>query len=119
MAGWNSSPAEADAALRETTNEMQALSTGPPRDEAKIKLAREKGWVQPTAYDYNAQVPPVDTESANTATATNSEMSGWMARAAKYEWKEEYGDIAPHIPELEAELFGSEYRTKKGIKFDR
>lgn len=119
MAGWDPSPAEAEVALRDSTNEMQANPTGPPRDEEKFKLAREKGWVQPTAYNYTAQAPPNGTDSANTPTAMDSGMPLWMSKAVKYDWKEEYGDVGDAIPELEAELFGSEFRTKKGIRFDK
>lgn len=30
----------------------------------------------------------------------------WAINAARYEWNDEYGDLGPKIPELEAMLFG-------------
>ena len=115
------------AALPEVTN--QGLR-GPPRDEAKAKLALEKGWVPQVQYNYEATIAPLtqrepranDNTNPDATSAVNlpdgEELPGWMHRAKKYEWKDDYGDLAPEIPELEKELFGSELRMRKGHRFD-
>ncbi|KAK5938612.1 hypothetical protein PMZ80_008802 [Knufia obscura] len=120
MADWDTTPANSgtpEVALRETTNEAP---TGPPRDEAKIQLVREKGWVEQQPFNYAATAaPPAPLEAASDDKPFNGEaLPGWMSRASKYEWKDEYGDVGPRVPELEKELFGSELRAKKGINFD-
>ena len=43
---------------------------------------------------------------------------GWAASAERYEWLEEYGDVAPEFPELERQLFHNEHITRPGARFD-
>lgn len=71
------------------------------REEFKEK-AREKGWTEKTAFDYSE------------FQRTGGDRGGWGGAAAKYEWKEEYGDVAPRVPELEVQLFGGEFRMRRG-----
>lgn len=124
---WESTPGDLGAALPEVTN--QPLP-GPPRDAAKAQIAQDKGWAAPTDFDYGATIPPLPSHQADGAAATNGnappaidfnaneELPGWMSRARKYEWNDDYGDTAPEIPELEKELFGSELRMRPGTRFD-
>lgn len=115
---WETTPANMatrEPALTEASNGTHA---GPPRDEAKAQLAREKGWVEQQNFDYSATIPPQEQVTDNPL-STGTEVQGWMSRARKYEWQEEYGDLGPEIPELEAELFGSELRLKKGVDFNK
>lgn len=104
-----------EAPLTESPNGALA---GPPRDSAKAQLARDKGWVEQQNFNYEATVPPQE-EAADMNLPTGSELQGWMSRARKYEWKEEYGNVGPEDPDLEKELFGSELRLKKGVEFDK
>jgi ATP-dependent RNA helicase DDX3X len=43
----------------------------------------------------------------------------WSSNAAVYEWQEEFGDVGPAFPELEKQLFGSEFHVKAGINFSQ
>ena len=42
----------------------------------------------------------------------------WGATAQRYEWNDEYGDVAPAIPELERQLFQNDTITRAGANFD-
>lgn len=87
--------------------------TVPIKNEEAHQAARDKGWVAPQAYDYKTATQPF--------TANQEETNGptWAHNASKYEWKEEFGDVGPPVPELEKELFHSELQNRKGIKFDK
>ncbi|KAL1957360.1 hypothetical protein VTO42DRAFT_6040 [Malbranchea cinnamomea] len=87
-------------------------------EQAKVNpaaIAREKGWATPEKYDYDRY---------KTATGPQPVDEGipadliWGARAAKYEWCDEYGDVGPANPELEKMLFGNEFINRKGNKFE-
>jgi len=56
-----------------------------------------------TAFDYNRY-------------AQGSEQSKWAHSTRRFEWKEEYGDVAPRDEELEKELFDKE-KASEGINF--
>ncbi|PGH12646.1 hypothetical protein AJ79_04144 [Helicocarpus griseus UAMH5409] len=80
-------------------------------------LAREKGWVEPQRYDYgtyNAPPPKPGDDGGFTA-----DLPEWASSAAKYEWKEEYGDVGPRNEELENMLFHSEHINRMGDHFER
>lgn len=81
-------------------------------------VAREKGWVAPQDYDYskytNANPLQKPAEGDNP-----EEQPKWAAKAAKYEWSEEFGDVGPPNPELEKMLFHSEYLNRAGLKFEK
>lgn len=63
-----------------------------------FQAAREAGWVDTTDVDYTHQ---------NAA-------GEWYGSGGKYEWLDDYGDVAPDIPELEMILFGSEHQVRSG-----
>ncbi|EMC98174.1 hypothetical protein BAUCODRAFT_121063 [Baudoinia panamericana UAMH 10762] len=63
--------------------------------------ARDKGWTNPTAVDYEQ----IQRDYA---------ASEWHGTAARYEWNDELGDVAPRVPELEQMLFGGEFQMRKG-----
>lgn len=113
MTDWESTPAT------EGLTEMASDHTnkpGPPRDLEGAKKAQEKGWVEQTNIDYAAMSAP---PAAPAALSAEVPVPQWAHNAAKYEWREDFGDVAPAMPELEAELFGSELRLKKGIQFEQ
>lgn len=65
---------------------------------ANAQLAREVGWTDTTPMDYNR-------------------MNGdgeWYGSGGKYEWTDDFGEIAPDVPELEAILFGNEDQARAG-----
>lgn len=100
------------SALTETTN--TAAPVGTIKNEEAHNLAREKGWAEPQDYNYDAY------NASNKAVAENDALgTEWNHNAAKYEWKEEYGDVGPAMPELEHQLFRSEFINRQGLKFDK
>lgn len=120
MAERNTAPTEVGDALNDAIN-VPGEPKGPIRDEAKFKQARDAGWVEPQAYDYTAasarhgeQAAPSSIEQVDA-----EDMPGWMHQAAKYEWHEDYGDIGPEVPELEAQLFKGDSRTRTGQFLDK
>jgi ATP-dependent RNA helicase DDX3X len=107
-----------EAALSETGTEKPKPAQnfiGAPTDavEAESK-AREYNWPQKVNYDYTAYAPKEDGAPA----PDNASLPAWASSAAKYEWLDEYGDVAPRIPELEAQLFDLEflYAVGDGIR---
>lgn len=97
-------------ALADTTNVQLTLK----KEEAR-KVAQEKGWVEPSNFNY-AQY---NSSGGASGEATDVPDEEWAHTAVKYEWKEEYGDLGPEIPELEDQLFRSQYLTRMGIKFNK
>lgn len=57
---------------------------------ANAAAAVAAGWATGTATNYDLQY-------------TDGE---WAGAGGKYEWVDEYGDVAPDVPELEKDLFG-------------
>lgn len=108
----------------ETTEMASALrETIPPATNGSGKLSgqelREIGFPEPQPYDYNgAAANPSEAEPAAPGDG-GEEAPGWAHNAVKYEWAEEYGDVGPRIPELEAQLFQSEFLNRRGVKFDK
>ncbi|KAK5954276.1 hypothetical protein OHC33_004849 [Knufia fluminis] len=87
--GQSSSPLAASGCVinrndgANATTNLTPLAERPPKDQAKIQLARDKGWVI-TGIGEPTQEPN-DT--------SNNEIPGWLERAREYEWKEEYGEL--------------------------
>ena len=96
------------SALDDTTN--NASGTNGNRNEEAYATARDKGWVEPQSFDYESHNAPIKASGANEG--------DWNHHAAKYEWKEDYGEVGPAIPELEHQLFRSEFINRQGVKFN-
>lgn len=86
------------------------------------------GWGKPVRFDY-AQLSasggsgPSGTGHKGSGDPTNSGLSTqeaglWAHNAARYEWKEEYGDVAPRVPELEQRLFHDQFQLRKGNQIE-
>ena len=91
-----------------------ANNSAPAKNEEAYALARDKGWVQPQGFDYDAY------NTSSKVTGTDQIIKDdWLHNAEKYEWKEEYGDVGPPSSELEAQLFRSEFINRQGLKFDK
>ncbi|KAJ5624383.1 ATP-dependent RNA helicase ded1 [Penicillium lagena] len=74
-----------------------------PTAEDAARAAQEAGWAKPTPFNYD-----IDT----------NEVKEWAAVAPKYEWKDEFGEVGPPVPELEDQLFRNDYITRVGYKLD-
>lgn len=68
---------------------------------ADLQRARDYGWNERTNLDYDKLQQIGDSNE-------------WLGAAQVYEWKDEYGDVAPEVPELEALLYGTEQRVTEG-----
>ena len=44
--------------------------------------------------------------------------AAWASSAQRYEWQDEYGVVAPPMPELEKQLFDHELIMRAGANFD-
>ncbi|KAJ5162220.1 DEAD/DEAH box RNA helicase, partial [Penicillium capsulatum] len=80
------------------------LGSTHPRNEEAARLAREQGWTDPVPYDY--------------ARYQDKTSRDWASIAARYEWKEEYGDVGPPNKELEEQLFHHDFLPRAGLRFD-
>ena len=96
------------SALNDITN---GAKTAPTKNEEAHALARDKGWVEPQEYDYNAY--------NSSGQPAGDGRAFWAHKAEKYEWKEEYGEVGPRSEALEAQLFRSETTNRQGLKFDK
>jgi ATP-dependent RNA helicase DDX3X len=108
--GWGPTPSHAEAGEANggtafnTTELQEALPVN--NNQAQEKPQTPAGWVQASAYDYNAYGK--DAEHT------------WDSNARVYEWDGENGDIGPEVPELEIQLFGEPgKRGKQGIDFSK
>ncbi|KAL9130039.1 MAG: hypothetical protein Q9217_001684 [Psora testacea] len=100
-----------DHALADITNQLASAQIKNKADS--VKRVREGGWVEPTEFDYAAY-------NASTKEEREAvEGPNWASNATKYEWKDEYGDVAPEHAELEKMLFGDENQMKKGTEYDK
>ncbi|KAJ9660954.1 hypothetical protein H2201_006682 [Coniosporium apollinis] len=120
--GANDDGADANGADSNGADDKDANNAGDANgagdDGAGEKIdAREKarlhGFVERTPYDYS-----VYASGRKDDDGADREEPAWLANAAIYEWNDDYGDVGPAIPQLEIELFGSDYRMQAGTKFD-
>jgi ATP-dependent RNA helicase DDX3X len=134
MADWESSAA--NSALADVTA-ANGQSSGPPKNEQAIQRAKEAGWGERQTYNYHATVPkPFPNGNAPEAkhdcaadagangegapvSVYASKPSAWSHDVARYEWKEDYGDVGPRIESLENELFRGEFLNRAGSKLEK
>ncbi|RAK74015.1 DEAD/DEAH box helicase [Aspergillus fijiensis CBS 313.89] len=108
MAEFNMS--SLNTALDDVTN------THDNKENDASNLARAKGWVAPESYDYDKYTATPAPAEQPAGDAGDGQLPEWAANAAKYEWKDEYGDVGPEIPELEEQLFRNEFINRAGLK---
>lgn len=107
------------AALEDVTHAQNA------KKAEAASTAREKGWTEPEGYDYSKYNttplgPPLATPGEGTESRQQQQdLPEWAANAAKYEWKDEYGDVGPANPQLEEMLFRSELINRTGLKIGK
>lgn len=95
----------------DTTTRPQPVGAPANKAEAAAK-ARAYGFVAPMKYDYS--VYGVKTAEDGEDEPVSRPVYNWAASAVKYEFSEELGDVAPRIPELEAQLFRNEHLVRMG-----
>ena len=133
---WNTPELHEALAEMSVANGAQP-SAGPPKNEEAIKAARDAGWVQRQAHNYAATAPITvlngdeDEAEPDAAPAAEGEAGDedpmtsrhstttWSHDAAKYEWKEEYGDVGPRDEKLEKDLFRGEHINRAGNKLTK
>lgn len=94
---------------------------GAPIDKEEAEAqARAQGWVKPKAYDYSlygASKPGEEGDGADAVPdAELVPLPPWAHSAVKYEWIDEYGEVAPRVADLEATLFNEEFLSEVGEK---
>ncbi|KAA8645800.1 hypothetical protein EYZ11_011205 [Aspergillus tanneri] len=103
--------------VSDMSNALKDITDGQNKKAEAASAAREKGWAEPEGYDYsmyNNIVPPIDKPAE--VPSPERQLPEWAAKAAKYEWNDEYGDIGPKNEELEEMLFRNEYINRAGLK---
>jgi ATP-dependent RNA helicase DDX3X len=128
MSGWDvTDMAEAlPGAVLETVPPTEGAVAEPEgvttNDDAAPEDKRDPqafGWAQKQSYDYDEYNKSTKELLDETPGEGASSVRDWASNAAKYEWSDEYGDVGPHFPELEKQLFGSEYHVRAGIQFEK
>jgi ATP-dependent RNA helicase DDX3X len=76
--------------------------------EACKERARIHNWAVPQPFNYQGT-------QVNTASDVKEK---WFSGCKRYEWNDEFGDVAPEDPELEDELFIHNYSTIQGEKIE-
>ena len=106
-----------DGILADVTNKVNTLNV----NEEAMKRVQEANWAAPLKYDYEAyNAAQKDERSAAPAEGGESNnVPAWAANAAKYEWKEEYGEVGPKWKPLEDQLYGSEFKMQKGNEYSK
>ena len=98
------------SALPEATN-----GTGLAKlTEAELQ---EKGWTAKQAYNYDTAMAKPSDAPAEVDTGADGPF-GWAHNAPKYEHDADLGEVGPKIPQLEEELFRSEFQNRRGVKFN-
>lgn len=82
----------------------------PPVSTAKYD-PQAHGWDEPEPQDY-ARLAALRSTRADELENVAQEM--WNSASGKYEWSDEYGNVGPEIPELEAQLFDRQYAPSVG-----
>ena len=118
---WGAAP----AATTDNANRAAATSSGAAWGSAES--------VQPVRAEQTAQQPSREEDLARARAAGWRERSifnyavfqrmggndgNWLGQAQGYDWRDEYGEVGPQVPELEAKLFGGESKMKKGDRID-
>ena len=55
--------------------------------------------------------------ASNSSGEQHANTPSWAANAVRYEWLEEYGDVAPRHEALEKMLFNDKSKMEKGEQF--
>lgn len=105
--------------MADITNIANGVADVNVKDEKDVQKARDAGWVEPLKYDYDTYNAGPTTKEERDAAEGIQELPAWAANAAKYEWSDEYGDVAPAFKTLEDELFNNEHINRTGLEFSK
>lgn len=101
--------------LADVTNKVASIRV----NEEAIKRVRDAQWAEPQKFDYNTyNAGPRDAGPSGPSDA-DANVPSWAASAMKYEWSEEYGDVAPRHETLENMLFHDENKMERGDLFKK
>ena len=101
--------------LADVTNKVASIRV----NEEAIKRVRDAQWAEPQKFDYNTyNAGPRDAGPSGPSDA-DANAPSWAASAMKYEWSEEYGDVAPRHETLENMLFRDENKMERGDLFKK
>lgn len=84
---------------QEINNPAVTAAVDPVADEER---ARSHGWTEKSAINYESYQPSARDDAH------------WLANSRVYEWSDEYGDVGPEVPDLEAKLFNGEFIMRLG-----
>ena len=107
---------ELAATLNETSigGVVENLDKDAKSVDNRADLDNVEKWVEPQKYDYDSFNKKPDGEAGVSDTDQSSAVN-----AARYEWKDEYGDVPPPDPEVEKKLFKSELAIRHGENFSQ
>ena len=77
--------------IKEAEQSLTALSLSGPGDDTDER--HPAGWVERQKFDYEAYA-----DEAQTAPDP-------VGNEARYEWKDDYGEVGPRVPAIEKALF--------------
>lgn len=95
------------------------------------KTPKDHGWCSKSGYAYDEYqksskqiAEDLAAGGANPSVQTGDAVGGvragdWAGNGAIYTWNDDFGDVGPRFPELEKQLFGSEFHVKSGIEFNK
>lgn len=105
--------------LGDITNVTSGVADVNLKDDKDLQRARDAGWVVPVKYDYDTYNAGPNLKEDRDAAEGTQDLPTWAANAAKYEWSDEYGDVAPAFKLLEDELFNNELINRTGLEFSK
>lgn len=85
-----------NTAAAESTTPLHVADPGSP-EHGKSSRPHVAGWAE-----------------LGTAAGHDTSPGGFYGDAAVYEWRGEYGDIGPSVPQLEDQLFGGDHVMRQG-----
>lgn len=122
MAAWGVSDLAAALPTDDTkNNQAGATDAAAPVSQPNVaavddSTARAHWGVEKTPYDYETYIK--GNKELHDENLANGVAEGqWSSDAARYEWSDEFGDVGPEFPELEAQLFNSDIHVKTGLDF--
>ena len=119
MSDWETT-AVAGLSLEDKDSKSGEKTTGQV-NTANGNVDKKNGaWVERSGFNYDIYNAgsKEEREEAEKQVYTN-DVPIWASSAQKYEWKEEYGDVAPPVPELETQLFHNEFINRRGKNFQK
>lgn len=126
MAAWGTEDMAAALPAQPATDVNVAAPT------SDFKNPQEHGWVPKANYDYDtynkSSKELAEAQASAQAPADSGEVTDavggirpgdWASNAAIYVWNDEFGDVGPSFPDLEKQLFGSEFHVKTGLNYKK